>query len=105
LKIEKGVSYRKSLPLIKGIASLNIGDDKYQKSIVQYYLQLAKYADKNPHVAKYLSVYDPIIKLLERGGNYVLRIYELEIVNAAQYPLSKWYERFIEKEPIDIGEM
>lgn len=87
------------------VVSEFLGDDKYQKSIVQYYLQLAKYADKNLHGAKYLSVYDQIIKLLERGGNYVLRIYELEIVNVAHYPLSKWYERFIEKEPIDICEM
>ena len=87
------------------VVSEFLGDDKYQKSIVQYYLQLAKYADKNSHAAKYLSVYDPMIKIHERGGDYVLRIYELEIVNAAHYPLSKWYEHFIEKEPIDISEL
>lgn len=75
------------------------------KNILKYYLQLARYADKNPNVDKYLSIYDPLIKLLERGGKYVLSINELEIVNVARYPLRQWYERFVAKEPINIDEL
>jgi len=66
---------------------------------------LAKYGHKNPDAIKYLSVYDPLIKLLERGGMYVLRINELEIVNAMSFPLTNWYERFVTKEPINIEEL
>ena len=72
------------------------------KNILKYYLQLARYADKNPNVSKYLSVYDPLIKLLERGGMYILSINELKIVNVSCYPLRGWYEMFESKEPINI---
>lgn len=82
-----------------------LGQDLYRKNIIQYYIHLSKYADKNLHAVKYISVYEPLIKLLEKGGMYVLRLNELEIVNAAYYPLSEWYERFVLKEPIDIGEL
>lgn len=74
------------------------------KNILKYYIQLARYADKNQNVAKYLSIYDPLIKLLERGGKYVLSINELEIVNVSRYPLRGWYEMFHTKEPINIDE-
>ncbi|MDS0525929.1 hypothetical protein NNC19_09590 [Clostridium sp. SHJSY1] len=75
------------------------------KNIIKYYLQLARYADKNSNVGKYLSIYDPLIKLLERGGKYVLSINELEIVNISCYPLRGWYEDFVVKEPINIDEL
>ncbi|WP_310938419.1 hypothetical protein [Clostridium sp. SHJSY1] len=79
-----------------------LGENIYKKNIIQYYIQLARYIDKNPDAAKYISVYEPLIKLLEQGGMFVLRIKELEIVNAGYYPLREWYERFVEKEPINI---
>lgn len=82
-----------------------LGEEIYIKNIIEYYIQLAKYGDKNPDAIKYLSVYDPLIKLLERGGMYVLKINELEIVNAMDFPLRNWYERFVVKEPIDIEEL
>lgn len=74
------------------------------KNILKYYLQLARYADKNPNASKYLSVYDPLIKLLERGGMYILSINELEIVHISRYPLRGWYEMFVAKEPINIDQ-
>lgn len=82
-----------------------LGKNSYTKNIIHFYIQLAKYADKNPKAIKYLSVYEPLIKLLEIEGMYVLRLNELEIVNVAYYPLSGWYEDFVEMVPIDINEL
>lgn len=82
-----------------------LGESIYKKNIIQYYIQLARYSDKNPDAIKYLSVYEPLIKLIERGGMFVLKIHELDIVNAAYFPLNGWYERFVEKEPINIEEL
>ncbi|WP_242223013.1 hypothetical protein [Bacillus cereus group sp. BfR-BA-01380] len=77
----------------------------YIKNIIQYYIQLAKYADKNPDVIKYLSVYEPLIRILERGGMFVLKINTLDIVKAAHFPLDRWYEGFVEERPIDIDKL
>jgi len=77
----------------------------YKRNIIQYYIQLAKYADKEPKAIKYLSVYEPLIRLLEIGGMYVLRYNELEIVHVAHFPLYGWYEDFVDVEPIDIDEL
>jgi len=77
----------------------------YTQYIVQYYIQLAKYADKEPKAIKYLSVYEPLIRLLEIGGMFVLRCNELEIVHVAHFPYYGWYEGFVDKEPIDIDEL
>lgn len=82
-----------------------LGESIYKKNIIRYYIQLARYADKNQDAIKYLSVYEPLIKLLERGGMFVLTIRELEIVNISRYPLREWYEIFVAKEPIDIDEL
>jgi hypothetical protein len=71
----------------------------YVKYLFNHYLQLAKYADKNSDVIKYLSVYDPLIKVLERGGMFSLNTHTLEL--CGQFPLYGWYERFAVKEPID----
>lgn len=74
----------------------------YTGTIFQYYIQLAKYADKKPNTSKYLSVYEPLIKLIERGGMFVLRARDLDIIKAGYYPLGNWYERFVMMQPIDI---
>lgn len=82
-----------------------LGENIYIKNIIQYYIQLAKYANKNPDVIKYLSVYEPLISILERGGMFVLKINTLDIVRAAHFPLDRWYERFVEEGPIDIAKL
>lgn len=77
----------------------------YVGKIFGYYLQLAKYADKNPDAFNYLSVYEPLIKIIERGGLFILRHLELDIVQVANFPLHGWYERFLVKEEINIDEL
>ncbi|AEV68260.1 hypothetical protein [Acetivibrio clariflavus] len=124
-KFFKDESIKPTMPFVSNIASfmgdidgdISISDycnketveflekNSYTKDIIQYYIQLAKYADKEPKAIKYLSVYEPLIRLLEIGGMYVLRYNELEIVHAAYYPLNNWYEKFVDVEPIDIDEL
>lgn len=82
-----------------------LSENMYVGKIFGYYLQLAKYADKNSEATNYLSVYEPLIKIIERGGIFILRHLELEIVNVANFPLHGWYERFLAKEVISIDEL
>lgn len=108
-------------PLIANIAKL-LGDDEeeivisdycnenstkflaniYIGKVFGYYIQLARYADRHFETSKYLSVNEPLINIVERGGMFVLKPRELDIIKVANYPLGSWYERFVEKEPIDI---
>ncbi|AIQ11297.1 hypothetical protein [Paenibacillus durus] len=75
------------------------------KRIFEFYIQLAKYVDENPEYQKYLSVYEPLIRIFEKGGLFVFRMHELEIKNVAYISMNGWYERFVEMEPIDIDEL
>lgn len=65
--------------------------------IVNFYLQLAHYADENNDISVYLQIYDPMICLLEQGYSYGFREGGLMIYHADLYPLSGWYERFLKK--------
>ncbi|CAH1224487.1 hypothetical protein [Paenibacillus sp. JJ-223] len=78
-----------------------LSEDKNIQRMMQYYLQLARYADKNPDVHRYISIYDPLITLLERGGVFRITLRELVIKNGGTYPLNGWYERFFDKAPLD----
>lgn len=60
------------------------------------------YADKNPDKYEYLRIYDPLFRILERGGMFVLKINSLDIVNGAHIPLNGWYDNFITMNPIEI---
>ena len=81
-----------------------IGDRMF-KFIFEHYLQLARYSDENPYAAKYLSVYDPLLKLLEKGGEYTISMYELEVPNVSRFILRGWYEDFKDKKSIDIDKL
>ncbi|WP_145407691.1 hypothetical protein [Paenibacillus xylanexedens] len=73
------------------------------KNIVVWYLQLAKYADKCPDGSQFLSVYEPLINLLECGGEFFMNNAGLEIKNEGYYPFNNWFERFVDAEPHDIN--
>ncbi|MCG7376412.1 hypothetical protein MH215_05360 [Paenibacillus sp. ACRSA] len=77
----------------------------YTRKTIDYYLQLAKYADDFPDASQYLHIYELLIRVLERGGCFYLKHNELEIEKRAYYPLSGWFERFIDKEPMDISDL
>lgn len=82
-----------------------LGENLYLRNTIQYYLHLAKYADKHTDTYKYLSIYDPLIKIFERGGMFVLKLNTLDIVNEAHIPLNGWYENFVTMNPIDIDKL
>ena len=51
-------------------------------------------ADDKPEVRKYISVYEPLIEIFERGGSFKLRHNDLEIENVIFIPLNDWFEMF-----------
>lgn len=65
------------------------------KHILNFYLQLANYADHNRNVERYLRIYEPLIQLLENGFVFAFREGGLMVHNVAFYPLNGWYERFL----------
>ncbi len=69
---------------------------------VVFYLQLAEYADRNEGALPYLSIYEPLVMLLERGYIFGYRSAGMEIYGAGFYPLGNWYERFLHREPHEI---
>ncbi len=73
------------------------------KHILNFYLQLAYYADYNTEVERYLQIYEPLIQLLERGFLFAFREGGLMIYNVAFYPLNGWYERFLNAQPKPVG--
>ncbi|MDT0126070.1 hypothetical protein Q9R46_25725 [Paenibacillus sp. RRE4] len=79
-----------------------LGENIYVKNIIQYYLHLAKYAEERPETYRHLNVYEPLIKILERKGLFVLRINALDIVNGSHIPLEDWYENFVNMNSLEI---
>ncbi len=66
---------------------------------LEFYLQLARYADKNTEAAQYMTVYDPLIQLLENGYNFAYKERGLYIYHLALYPLANWYEYYVQAPP------
>jgi len=69
------------------------------KHILNFYLQLAHYADYNTEAERYLQIYEPLIQLLERGFLFAFKERGFMVYNVAFYPLCGWYERFLNKKP------
>ncbi|SEP34489.1 hypothetical protein [Paenibacillus sp. OK076] len=72
---------------------------------LNFYLKLGKYVEDHPEHSKYIFVYEPLLKILERKGAFVFRVNELEIVGVSHLPLGGWYERFLNKPPCDIDNL
>ena len=71
--------------------------------IVKGYLKLSKFLDENPCYTEYLEIYDPLIRILERGGRFQYKDGGIMVQNSGLFPLYGWYEKFLGKEPIDIS--
>lgn len=63
-----------------------------------------QYLLKKTEYTVYLHVYEPLIRILEKGGFFVLRPQELEIQNVKYIPLNNWYDTFSTTEPYNISE-
>ncbi len=71
-------------------------DKSLPKTIIMFYLQLAKYSDQTQNgVELYIHIYDPLIQLLEEGFIYAFKEGGLMIYNAKFYPLTNWYKNFL----------
>lgn len=70
------------------------------KCTLEFYLQLARFSDKNPNAVQYISVYDPLIQLLENGYNFTYKERGLYIFDLSLYPLSNWYENYVQAPPM-----
>lgn len=66
---------------------------------LEFYLQLARFSDINSSAAQYMSVYDPLIILLENGYNFTYKERGLYIYDLALYPLDNWYEKHVQAPP------
>ncbi|MCP1225524.1 hypothetical protein [Sebaldella sp. S0638] len=75
------------------------------KYIITYYVQLSKLADKNSEVTQYLNIYEPLIRLLEKGTVFLYKERGIMIPNVSLHPLGGWYERYLYVEPIDIDKL
>ena len=73
------------------------------KNIIKGYLKLSEFIDEKNILIKYLEIYNPLIRILERGGNYQYKEGGIMVQNSGLFPLHGWYEKFLGKEPIDIS--
>ena len=76
-----------------------VRDKTLPRMILNFYLQLADYSDYNKKAASYLQIYEPLIQILEQGFIFAFRDGGLMIYNVGYYPLSGWYDRFVEALP------
>lgn len=113
----KGQSLAPQFPLITNIAVMlgdtesfsldccrveipeRIRNQSIPRCTLEFYLQLARFSDVNASAAQYMSVYDPLIMLLEHGYNFTYKERGLYIYDLALHPLDNWYEKHIQAPP------
>lgn len=63
-------------------------------SVVVFYLQVSILADQNVKYAECINVYEPIIKLFEKGGSFVYRERGMSFLNSGLISLNNWFDKF-----------
>lgn len=63
-------------------------------SIVNYYLQASILSDQDMKYVRCMNVYEPIIRLFEKGGYFVYRERGMSFINSGLIPLTNWLENF-----------
>lgn len=63
-------------------------------SIVNYYLKSSVLSDQNIKYVACMNVYEPIIRLFEKGGDFVYRERGMSFINSGLIPLTNWFEDF-----------
>lgn len=84
--------------IAKKVLKKNIDIQRY----IEYYFKLAEYVCKDSSNIMFMEIYEPLILLIECGGDFILSYNELEIRNAAVFPLRRWYEFFKNTKEINI---
>ena len=70
---------------------------------IKGYIKLSKFIDENPGYTEYLEIYDPLIRVLERGGKFQYKERGIIVQNSGFFPLSNWCNDFRNAKPIDIS--
>lgn len=63
-------------------------------SIVNYYLKTSILSDQDSKYVVCMNVYEPIIRLFEKGGDFVYRERGMSFINSGLIPLTNWFENF-----------
>ena len=66
----------------------------FSTSIVIFYLQASILADQNIKYVDCVNVYEPIIKLFEKGGCFVYRERGMSFLNSGLISLNNWFDKF-----------
>ena len=61
-------------------------------SIVNYYIKACILSDKDVKYAACMNVYEPMIRLFEKGGNFVYRERGMSFINSGLIPLNNWFD-------------
>ncbi|MEN1990742.1 hypothetical protein [Paenibacillus hubeiensis] len=79
-----------------------VNNNMYANCLIKSYLKLSAISDENKEVQKYLDIYDPIIRLFEKGVNFIVRSGFIDVTNVGSFPVSNWLSRS-QNEPIDVN--
>ena len=72
-----------------------IKNPSFSTAIVSYYIKASILSDKDAKYTACMNVYEPIIQLFEKGGNFVYRERGMSFINSGLIPLPKnWVEKF-----------
>ncbi len=63
-------------------------------SIVNYYLKASVLSDRDIKYVACIDVYEPIIRLFEKGGDFVYRERGMSFINSGLIPLANWFNNF-----------
>lgn len=79
-------------------------DNALYKGLCQSYIEWSALADEGePTAIEYQDLYEPLIKLFERGGGRFSIHHGELIIDSAAYPLNYWYNN-VSAEPMDISD-
>lgn len=97
-------NYKEDLSWCNEDAYKYINSQFYISFVIKSYIQLAYMADKKKEVSKYLEIYDPFIRLLEKGNELIYKSGYLDITNVCSVHIPEWLER-AKLQPIDISQI
>lgn len=73
-----------------------IKNPSFSTSIVNYYLRACALGNEEDKYIDCIHIYEPIILLFEKGGNFVYRERGMSFINSGLIPLTNWFENFSE---------
>ena len=62
--------------------------------IVSFFLQASMLADRDNKYIDCIEVYEPIISLFEKGGNFVYRERGMSFIHSGLIPMADWYAKW-----------